>query len=87
MISPARIDCRVVLRPGVTPSQRLALMEVVEKWAMAMTRAKPSKLVANSSLILFVVNLDRETASETLRACLPKELVADVFLGGVSWNR
>ena len=87
MISPPRIDCRVVLKPGLAPSERLALMEVVEKWALALTRAKPSKLVANSNLILFVVNLDRDTASETLRECLPPELVQDVFLGGVSWNR
>ena len=87
MISSARIDCRVVLKPGVTPSQRLALMEVVEKWAMALTNSKPSKLVANSTQILFVVNLDRETALETLKACLPAEFVREVFLGGVSWNR
>lgn len=86
MISPARIDGRVVLKPGVTPTQRLALMEVVEKWALAMTSAKPSKLVASSQQILFVVNLDRDTASETLKACLPTELVRDVILGGVSWN-
>ena len=87
MISLPRIDCRVVLKPGVTPSQRLILMEVVEKWALAITRAKPSKLVADSKLILFVVNMDRGTASATLRACLPPELVHDVFLGGVSWNQ
>jgi hypothetical protein len=90
MISPARIDCRVVLRPGVTPSQRLALMEVLEKWALAMTNARPSKLVASSQQILFVVHMDPDMASETLRACLPAELVQlvrDVFLGGVSWNR
>lgn len=87
MISPPKTDCRVVLRPGLTPSERLALMELVEKWALALTRTKPSKLVADSNLMLFVVNLDRETASETLRECLPPEMVEDVFVGGVSWNR
>ena len=87
MISLAKIDCRVVLRPGVTPSQRLALMEVVEKWALALTSTKPSKFVADSNIILFVVNIDRDTALETLRGCLPDELVEDVFLNGVSWNQ
>lgn len=86
MISPAKTDCRVALRPGVTLSQRLALMEIVEKWSLALARSKPSKLVADSSTILFVVNLDRDTALETLRECLPPELVQDVFLDGVSWN-
>jgi len=86
MISVPKLDCRVVLRPGLTPSQRLALMEVVEKWALALTTSKPTKMVADSNHLLFVVNLDRQTASETLRACLPAELVREVFLGGVSWN-
>ena len=86
MISPPKIDGRVVLRPGLLPSERLALMEVVEKWALAVTRTKPSKLVANSQLMLFVVNLDRDTACRTLRKCLPDEFVEDVFLGGVSWK-
>jgi hypothetical protein len=87
MISFARIDCRVALKPGVTLSQRLALMEVLEKWALALTNDKPTKLVANSTHIIFVVKLDRETAMATLRACLPAELVHDVFLDGVSWNQ
>jgi len=87
MISLARIDCRVILQPGVTPSQRLVLMEVLEKWSLALAGAKPSKLVGSSDFILFAVNMDRDLALRSLRECLPGELVRDVFVDGVSWNQ
>ena len=87
MIGLSRVDCRVVLQPGVTPSQRLALMEVLEKWSLALVGARPSRLVGSSDVILFAVSMDRDLALRSLRECLPGELVQDVFVDGVSWNR
>jgi hypothetical protein len=86
VISLARLEFRIVLRPGVTPVERLQLMELVEKWAVRRAGTKPSRFISSSGLILFVLPLDRQTAAETLRQCLPLELIDDVIIGGVSWN-
>ncbi len=86
VIGLARLDFRIVLRPGLTPAERLRLMEVLEKWAVKRSGLKPSRFISNSRMILFVLPVDRDLALETLRDCLPQEWVADVVVGGVSWN-
>lgn len=87
MISRNRIECRVILSPGVAATQRLQLMEIIEKWSLALTGARPSKFVGAPNLILFAVYSDRDTTFEGLRRCLPRELVKDVVIDGVSWSR
>ena len=86
MIKRASINCRIVLEPGLAPSQRLALMEILEKAALAMVGAKPSKLVGADSAILFTADVDRTTAIWSLRQCLPPDMVRDVVIDGRSWN-
>ena len=86
MISHNRIECRVMLSPGVAASQRLQLMEIIEKWSLALTGIRPSKFVGASNLIMFAVCSDRDTTFEGLRRCLPEELVKDVVIDGVSWS-
>ncbi len=86
MISHNRIECRVMLSPGVAASQRLQLMEIIEKWSLALTGVKPSKFVGASNLIMFAVCCDRSTTFEGLRRCLPGEFVRDVVIDGVSWS-
>lgn len=75
-----------MLIPGVAATQRLQLMEIIEKWSLALTGTKPSKFIGASNLILFVVCSDRYTTFEGLRRCLPGELVKDVVIDGVSWS-
>ena len=87
MISRNRIECRVILSPGVAATQRLQLMEIIEKWSLALTGVKPSKFVGASNLILFAVYSDRHTTFEGLRRCLPGEFVKDVVIDGVSWSQ
>jgi hypothetical protein len=86
VISLARLNFRIILRPGLTPAQRLRLMEVLEKWAVTRAGFKPSRFISSSRMILFVLQVDRDLALATLRECLPQEWVADVVVGGVSWN-
>lgn len=86
MISLVKVDCRVVLQPGLSPTERLALMEVVERWSLALTGAKPSRLVGSSDAILFAVSINHDLVRRSLRECLPREWVQDVFVDGVSWN-
>ena len=76
-----------MLSPGVAVSQRLQLMEIIEKWSLALTGAKPSKFVGASNLIMFAVCSDRRTTFEGLRRCLPEEFVQDVVIDGVSWSQ
>ena len=45
VITRNRIECRVMLSPGVAATQRLQLMEIIEKWSLALTGARPSKFV------------------------------------------
>ncbi len=75
-----------MLSPGVAASQRLQLMEIIEKWSLALTGVKPSKFVGASNLIMFAVCSDRHTTFEGLRRCLPGEFVKDVVIDGVSWS-
>ena len=75
------------MTPGVAATQRLQLMEIIEKWSLALTGARPSKFVGASDLILFAVYSDRDTAFDGLRRCLPKEYVQDVVIDGVSWSQ
>lgn len=76
-----------MLSPGVAATQRLQLMEIIEKWSLALTGVKPSKFVAASNLILFSVYTDPHTTLEGLRHCLPGEFVKDVVIDGVSWRQ
>ena len=76
-----------MLSPGVAAPQRLQLMEIIEKWSLALTGARPSKFVGASNLILFAVYSDRDTTFEGLRRCLPGEFVKDVVIDGVSWSQ
>ena len=85
MISRPRIECRIMLREKIAASQRLQLMEIIEKWAMALTGTKPSKFLAASEVILFTLQSDRQSALQGLRRCLPSDCIKDVVIDGVSW--
>ena len=87
MISRIQVECRVMLSPGLAAAERLQLMEIIEKWSLALTGAKPSKFVGAPNLILFAVHSDRDTTFEGLRRCLPGEFVKDVVIDGVSWSQ
>lgn len=86
MIGHIQIRCRIDLQQGVTPAERLRLMEIIEKWAVAATGAKPRRFVSSSKAVLFTVQLERGMAAASLRQCLPREWVRDVLIDGSSWN-
>ncbi len=86
MISRTRIDCRILLIGSVSPGERLQLMEIIEKWVLALTGTKPSRFLAASNQILFSAPADRRSMIRGLRTHLPAELIRDVIVGGASWN-
>lgn len=87
MIGRVRICCRIELQPGITPGQRLGLMEIIEKWSVAATGSKPGRFVSSSQTVVFTVHLDRDTAANSLRGCLPRDWIRDVVIDGASWNQ
>jgi hypothetical protein len=76
-----------MLRGRILASQRLQLMEIIEKWAMALTGTKPSKFLAASEVIFFTLESDRQSVCQGLRRCLPPDCIQDVVIDGVSWRQ